>query len=51
MPEIGAKVNVDGRRGIIMANHVLKQTVDVEFDDPKEGKTILEVDLNRKKKK
>lgn len=51
MPEIGSKVNVDGRRGTVLANHVLKQTVDVEFDDPKEGKTILEVDLNRKKKK
>lgn len=51
MPEIGARVNVDGQRGVVIANHVLKQTVDVQFDDPKEGKLIVEVDLNRHKKK
>lgn len=55
MPPIGAKVNVDGRRGIVVGHHILKQTVDVEFD-PEKGedthgrdKIIIEVDLNRNK--
>lgn len=51
MPAIGTRVNVDGRRGVVIGIHVLKQTVDVEFDDSKDGKTIMEVDLNRHGKK
>lgn len=51
MPAIGQKVNVDGKKGVVIGVHVLKQTVDVEFMDPKEGRTVTEVDLNRHKKK
>jgi len=50
MPTIGQKVNVDGKRGVVIGLHVLKQSVDVEFRDDKEGRTITEVDLNRKNK-
>jgi cell fate regulator YaaT (PSP1 superfamily) len=56
MPAIGAKVNVDGRRGLVVGHHMLKQTVDVEFDAEKgesvngSDKVVVEVDLNRNKK-
>lgn len=53
MPAYGAKVNVDGRRGIVVGHHVLKQSVDVRFPSEKDGErdTVIEVDLNRKNKK
>jgi cell fate regulator YaaT (PSP1 superfamily) len=50
MPAIGQKVNVDGKKGIVLSLHVLKQTVSVEFRDEKEGRMVVEVDLNRHKK-
>ncbi|MBD3247909.1 stage 0 sporulation protein [Candidatus Falkowbacteria bacterium] len=50
MPDIGQRVNVDGQRGTVVAAHVLKQTVDVEFEDKKDGRVVVEVDLNRHKK-
>jgi cell fate regulator YaaT (PSP1 superfamily) len=50
MPAIGQKVNVDGKKGTVLSLHVLKQSVMVEFYDPKEGRTVVEVDLNRHKK-
>ncbi|HTW96110.1 MAG TPA: regulatory iron-sulfur-containing complex subunit RicT [Candidatus Methylomirabilis sp.] len=50
IPAIGQKVNVDGKKGMIVGAHVLKQTVDVEFVDEKDGRIILEVDLQRHKK-
>lgn len=51
MPNMGQKVNVDGKKGVVIGVHILKQTVDVEFKDAKEGRTVVEVDLNRHKKK
>lgn len=53
LPPMGAKVNVDGQRGIVIGHNVLKQSVDVEFPPEKEGDrpTRVEVDLNRNKKK
>jgi cell fate regulator YaaT (PSP1 superfamily) len=53
LPAIGAKVNVDGRRGEVVGHHVLKQSVDVLFKSKKEGENsvVVEVDLNRNKKK
>ncbi len=51
MPDIGQRVNVDGQKGTVIGVHVLKQSVDVEFDDPKDGNIIVEVDLNRHKNK
>jgi len=51
LPAIGAKVNVDGKRGIVIGHHILKQSVDVQFpgENGEEG-TITEIDLNRNKK-
>lgn len=56
MPPLGAKVNVDGKRGIVVGHHILKQTVDVEFEDNEKNgqnghKMVVEVDLNRHNKK
>lgn len=52
LPEIGRKVSVDGRKGVVVGHHILKESVDVEFP-PENGeqKQIVEVDLNRKKNK
>lgn len=52
LPPIGAKVNVDGKKGVIVGHHVLKQSVDVEFppENGSDGRTVVEVDLNRNKK-
>lgn len=53
LPPIGAKVNVDGRRGEVLGHHILKQSVDVLFRGEKEGENdvVVEVDINRHKKK
>jgi len=53
MPKIGTKVNVDGRRGVIIGLNPLKQSVNVEFPPGKgeRGTVRVEVDLNRNKKK
>jgi cell fate regulator YaaT (PSP1 superfamily) len=50
MPPIGAKVNVDGKRGVVVGHHILKQTVDVEFSPGSSDRTVMEIDLNRNKK-
>jgi len=51
LPVVGTKVNVDGKRGVVVGHHVLKQSVDVEFAGEKgERGTIVEVDINRNKK-
>ncbi len=50
LPPIGTEVNVDGRRGEVVGHHVLKQSVDVLFRD-KESSVVIEVDINRNKKK
>jgi len=51
MPPLGAKVNVDGQKGTVVAHHVLKESVSVRFPG-KEGEddVIVMVDLNRHKK-
>lgn len=51
MPAIGTRVNVDGKRGIVVGLHILKQSLDVEFRDEKGERMITEVDLNRNKNK
>jgi len=53
LPPIGTKVNVDGARGVVIGHHILKQTVDVRIQAEKsdERDTIIEVDINRHKKK
>lgn len=52
MPAYGAKVNVDGRKGVVVGHHVLKQSVDVRFPSEKKDErgVVVEVDLNRKNK-
>ncbi|MFH1662013.1 MAG: regulatory iron-sulfur-containing complex subunit RicT [Candidatus Falkowbacteria bacterium] len=52
LPKIGTKVDVDGKKGVIVGHHVLKQSVDVEFppENGDKGRNIVEVDLNRNKK-
>lgn len=51
MPPIGAKVNVDGKKGEVISQYVLKQSVKVKFvGKDGESDTIVEVDLNREKK-
>ena len=52
LPVVGAKVNVDGRRGVVVGHHVLKQSVDVLFRGEKENENniVVEVDINRHKK-
>jgi len=50
LPAISTKVNVDGQRGVVVGHHILKQSVDVEFPaENGDKKTVVEVDLNRKK--
>lgn len=52
LPPVGTRVNVDGKRGVVVGHHVLKQSVDVEFKaESGDAGTVLEVDLNRNKKK
>jgi len=52
MPAVGAKVNVDGKRGEVVNRHILKQSVNVKFaGDKGDDYSIVEVDLNRHKKK
>ena len=53
LPPIGAKVNVDGVKGVVIGHHILKQTVDVKIpaDKPGERDVIIEVDINRHHKK
>ena len=52
MPPIGAKVAVNGKKGVIIGHNTLKQSVNVKFDTEKEDErpVIAEVDLNRNKK-
>lgn len=52
LPPIGTKVNVDGVRGTVVGQHILKQVVDVKIPAAKEDErdAIIQVDINRKKK-
>lgn len=51
LPAIGRKVSVDGKKGVVVRHHTLKQSVDVEFSREKgeNNSSIVEVDLNRHK--
>lgn len=53
LPPLGTRVNVDGVRGTVVGHHILKQTVDVKIPAEKPGDRdiIIEVDINRHKKK
>ncbi len=51
LPPLGAKVDVDGEKGVVVRHHALKHAVSVAFPGEKgEGKRIVEVDLERRKK-
>jgi len=47
LPPIGGKIAVNGKKGTVVGCHVLKQTVEVEIVDPKEGRTIIEVNYKK----
>ncbi|PLX22140.1 stage 0 sporulation protein [Candidatus Parcubacteria bacterium] len=51
MPKIGTKVSVDGKKGVIISQHHLKESVDVEFKNKDGSTSRVEVDLNRHKNK
>lgn len=53
IPAIGTKVNVDGKKGVIVGHHILKQSVDVKFppENGEKNSTVVDVDLNRNKTK
>ncbi len=52
LPPIGEKIRYEGRRGTVIAHHILKQTVDIELDaENGEGRTIVEADLSKNKEK
>ena len=53
MPDLGVKVNVDGKRGVVVGKNILKQSVNVKFtaENGGENGVISEVSLNRDKKK
>ena len=51
LPPIGTKVSHDGKKGIIVGHHILKQAVKVElFGENGEDNTKVEIELNSKKK-
>ena len=48
LPPINTRVNVSGKRGVVVGHHILKQSVDVEFKgDKSEGRNIVEVDIKK----
>lgn len=53
LPPLGTRVNVDGKRGVVVGHHILKQSLDVEFppDKPGERSVVVQVDINRHNKK
>ncbi|MCK5320198.1 stage 0 sporulation protein [Candidatus Parcubacteria bacterium] len=53
LPPIGTKVNVDGKRGVVVGHNPLKQAVKVAFSSDSENgnRVVVEVDLNRHKEK
>lgn len=52
LPPIGTKVKVDGVRGVVISQQILKQTVNVRLSSDKENErsVIIEVDINRRRK-
>lgn len=51
LPEVGKKVSVDGRKGRVVGQNIIKQSVDVCFPTENGGDDIIEeVDINRNKK-
>lgn len=51
LPPIGTKVKVDGKRGIVCNQNILKQTVQVKLNskNPDERDTIIEVDIKKRR--
>jgi cell fate regulator YaaT (PSP1 superfamily) len=45
LPPIGEKIRYEGKIGVVVGHHVLKQTIDVEFEaENGEEKTVIEVE-------
>lgn len=50
MPPIDSIVTFEGKKGRVAGWHVLKQTIDFEYSDNGEGRTIIEADVKKVKK-
>ena len=51
LPAVGAKINHKGKKGTVIAQHILKQTVDVEIKDGNgnnSDRVVVEMDLGKK---
>ncbi|HQO11238.1 MAG TPA: regulatory iron-sulfur-containing complex subunit RicT [bacterium] len=53
LPPLGTKIRVQGRTGIVVGHHLLKKTVDVQFEAENEGERafVIQVDPNQNKEK
>ena len=49
LPPIGTKIKTEGRTGIVVGHHLLKQTVDVRFAAEHEGERDLIIQVDPKK--
>lgn len=48
LPKLGSQVNVQGKKGMVVGHHILKQSVDVEFPGENgEASTVTEVSLKK----
>ncbi len=51
MPEIGKKVSYKGQKGVVVARHILKRTIEVEFPSANgEPPNIIEINLQKERK-
>ncbi len=52
LPPINTRVNIDGSRGVVISQNILKQTVNVKLDPERENErsVIVEVDIMKRKR-
>jgi cell fate regulator YaaT (PSP1 superfamily) len=49
LPAVGTKVNKDGKRGVVVGVHPLKESIDVQFKEKEEDRgTFMEVSMKKK---
>ncbi|MDD3285813.1 MAG: regulatory iron-sulfur-containing complex subunit RicT [Patescibacteria group bacterium] len=53
LPPLGTKIRVEGRTGVVIGHHLLKQTLDVRFEAENEGERsfVIQVDPKQSKEK
>jgi len=53
LPAVGSEIRVDGKKGKVIGQHVLRQTVDVEFraENGEDSRTVAEIDPRQKQGK